>query len=105
MESLFYRYKFPSVLVVYQYITVCMYTVFVLIGYTAKEDLFCGSMDLTKSFDDPTPFCTITGMYIHSKKYCVTLTKHVTFVANQLLHADMHVRKEYYVMGSDCYMA
>ena len=64
MESLLlYRYKFPSVLVVYQNITVCIYSIFVLIGYTAKEDLFCSSIDLTETFDDPTPFCTITGMY------------------------------------------
>ena len=64
MEYLFFcRYKFPSVLVVYQNITMCMYAIFVLIGYAAKEDLFCSSIDLTRSFDDPTLFCTITGMY------------------------------------------
>ena len=56
-----YRFKFPSVFIIYQNITVVVGAVFVLIGYTAKEPLFCSSDDVTESLDNATSFCTIIG--------------------------------------------
>ena len=55
------RFKFPSVFIIYQNITVVVYAIFVLVGYTAKEPLFCSSDDVQESLDNPTPFCTIIG--------------------------------------------
>ena len=55
------RFKFPSVFIIYQNITVVVYAIFILVGYTAKTPLFCSSDDVTESLDNPTPFCTIIG--------------------------------------------
>jgi len=57
----YYRFKFPSVFVIFQTITVSVYLVFVLIAFTNKEELFCSSDDLVENIDNPTPFCTISG--------------------------------------------
>ena len=56
-----YRFRFPSVFIIYQNITVAVGAIFVLVGYTAKEPLFCSSDDVQESLDNPTPFCTIIG--------------------------------------------
>ena len=56
-----YRFKFPSVFIIYQNTTVVVYAIFVLVGYAAKEPLFCSSDDVQESLDNPTPFCTIIG--------------------------------------------
>ena len=55
------RFKFPSVFIIYQNITVVVYAIFILVGYTAKTPLFCNSDDVTENLDNPTPFCTIIG--------------------------------------------
>jgi len=55
------RFKFPSVFVIFQTITVSVYIVFVLIAFTDKEELLCSSDDLVEIIDNPTPFCTIIG--------------------------------------------
>ena len=47
--------------IIYQNITVAVGAIFVLVGYTAKEPLFCSSDDVQESLDNPTPFCTIIG--------------------------------------------
>jgi len=49
------------VFIIYQNITVVVYAIFILVGYTAKEPLFCSSDDVQESLDNPTPFCTIIG--------------------------------------------
>ena len=48
-------------LIIYQNITVVVFAIVVLVGYAAKEPLFCSSDDVTESLDNPTPFCTIIG--------------------------------------------
>lgn len=35
---------------------------FILIGFTNREKLFCSSEDLFGSFENETTFCTITGI-------------------------------------------
>ena len=58
------RFKFPSVFIIFQTITVSVYAVFILIGYTDKETLFCSSDDVVESMNSSTPFCTIIGRNI-----------------------------------------
>ena len=47
--------------IIYQNTTVVVYAILLLVGYTAKEPLFCSSDDVRESLDNPTPFCTIIG--------------------------------------------
>ena len=59
------RFKFPSVFIIYQTITVTVYAILILIGYTAKEALFCSSDDVRESLEKPTPFCILIGRTLH----------------------------------------
>ena len=55
------RFKFPSVFVIFQTITVSVCTVFILIALIDKEEFLCSSDDLVENIDNPTPFCIIIG--------------------------------------------
>ena len=86
-SSTAYRFKFPSVFIIFQTITVSVYAVFLLIGYTDKQALFCSSDDVIETLDNPTPFCTIIGWnleYTVLAIYILKLTiKH--FLASDLV--------------------
>ena len=47
--------------IIYQSITVTVYTILILIGYAAKEALFCSSDDVSESLDKPSSFCNLIG--------------------------------------------
>jgi len=49
------------VFIIYQTITVTVYTILILIGYAAKEDLFCSSDDVSETLDKPNFFCNLIG--------------------------------------------
>ena len=53
------RFKFPSILLVYCISIPIILDVTHFIGLAGRRSLFCQSASL---FDDPTPFCSFTGM-------------------------------------------
>lgn len=55
------RWRYPSVLVVYQTIPAIVLALLVLVGLCARRDLFCSSRDLFETFLKPTSFCLVTG--------------------------------------------
>ena len=57
-----FRLKFPSILIIYQDVTVSIYGTVVIIGF-ADRQLFCTSDDLIESYSSKaSPFCTFTGI-------------------------------------------
>lgn len=57
------RYKFPSVLLVYFLLSPIIFDITYLIRLFGREALFCRSSDLLETIDNPTPFCSFTGLY------------------------------------------
>ena len=73
-NTLAYRLKFPSVLVLYQDIIVCVHGINVLIGF-ADRKLFCSSEDLAETLYSATasPYCTVSGIKNNTIILCLTL--------------------------------
>ena len=59
--TLYFRYRYPSIFVIYQTIPTTVLAVLVLVGVSARTKLFCRSKDLVESVKNPTPFCIVTG--------------------------------------------
>ena len=57
-----FRFSYPSILIVYQTITFGVFEVFVLVGFMARDTLYCSSQDLEESTNDPTTYCEFMGM-------------------------------------------
>ena len=55
-----YRLKLPSVLILYQDITVSVFGALILIGFMDRR-LFCVSENLIKSYTSSSHFCTFSG--------------------------------------------
>ena len=64
---LIYRFKFPSVFVVYEMFPLGLFEVFLLIAFTDRERLLCSKRDVVGSLQDSTPFCNIQGVFIYSE--------------------------------------
>ena len=60
--SLSYRFKFPSVFIIYGMLSLNMIEVFDVIGKVDQKSLLCSSQDLMESLDNPTVFCTVSGI-------------------------------------------
>ncbi len=56
-----YRFSFPSVFIVYQTLTLGLFELFVLIGFTDREQLYCSARDLQESVKDASPYCEAIG--------------------------------------------
>ena len=61
--SSYYRFKFPSLFVIYGILSLGMIVFFDLLGKIDQKSLFCSSQDLMKSRANPTVFCTLSGTY------------------------------------------
>ena len=59
-----YRYKFPSILLVYFLLSPMILDITYLIQLFGREALFCRSSDLLETIENSTPFCSFTGLYI-----------------------------------------
>ena len=62
----YYRFKFPSVFIIYIILGPGM-TVFVdLLGNSDLKSMFCSSHDLIKSLESPTVYCTLSGIHVYT---------------------------------------
>ena len=59
----FYRYRFPSILLVYFLVTPIIFDVTYLIGLAGRDALYCRSSDLLETIEKSTPFCYFTGKH------------------------------------------
>ena len=58
-----YRFKFPSVFIIYNIFSVGIIEMISFIGTISQKTLFCSSQDLMKTLDNPTVFCTLSGIH------------------------------------------
>ena len=58
-----YRFKFPSVFIIYNIFSVGIIKMISFIGTISQKTLFCSSQDLMKTLDNPTVFCTLSGIH------------------------------------------
>lgn len=58
-------FTFPAVLMVYMTVSLSVLAVFIVLGFSARDELYCGGSRETSVLDTistPTPFCTINGV-------------------------------------------
>ena len=58
-----FRFKFPSVFIIYNIFSVGIIEMIFFIGTISQKSLFCSSQDLMKTSDNPTVFCTLSGIH------------------------------------------
>ena len=64
--SCIYRFKFPSILIVYQTIQIFVVLIVDLVHFISLQDTVCSSKDLVKSLqpENATLFCQLTGQLV-----------------------------------------
>ena len=83
-----YRFKFPSVFIIYQMFPLGLFEIFLLIAFTDRERLFCSKRDVIGSLANSTPFCTIQGVFrsIQRLLYSIQLHCILNFYAGLVFH-------------------
>ena len=65
------RFKFPSVFIIYIILSAGMTIFLDLLGNFDLKSMFCSSHDLIKSLENPTIYCTLSGIIIYTSQECI----------------------------------